>query len=189
MRLAPCLLLIAISACVRAHPMGDAGSPVDSGPVVSDSGPPSDAGVDAGADAGIDAGRVPLNHRPAGMMCNPDRPTVVPDGGFPGGGKCIFDSDCTDGGPGTRDGRCVFDFPDNYAQCNYDTCEQDSDCHDGGPCQCGSAVNFGANACLPGNCQVDSDCGDAATAHRSSAAAFRTRATRRSTATRPTTRA
>ena len=113
----------------------------------------------AGADGSLpDAGRVPVNHRPTATACTP-RTSVVPDGGFPDGGTCSYDSDCADGGPGTMNGRCMMNAVSQLASCSYDDCESDGNCADGGVCQCRDNLAAGTDICLTGNCRIDSDCG------------------------------
>jgi hypothetical protein len=135
------------------------------GTTTSTTGPASDAAtLDApAADAALGdaaAGRIPSDHRPAGMTCTP---TVlppepeIPDAGFGPSAtfECRIHEDCT----AKPAGRCVV-IPANLPEqggtrCIYDECTVDADCPSGGVCVCGDV----ANTCLASACRIDSDCG------------------------------
>ncbi|HEY3452040.1 MAG TPA: hypothetical protein VGK67_37115 [Myxococcales bacterium] len=148
------LLLLLASGCADGHR-----SSLDAGPA-----PDAAAGPDA---AGCPATlpRAPLDHRPAGTECPPERGpqtstpscTCPADGGFCPCSSCAQDSDCTAG----TNGRCGRNIPPPVLECTYDECFRDSDCAGAGPCQCRRASSSSApNRCIRGaECTLDSDCG------------------------------
>lgn len=99
-------------------------------------------------DMNVDMGPVPVNHRPAPITCDNERPEGAT--GDDPNADCNSDADCTEG----ANGRCVFGRIGLY--CSYDECFEDSGCD--GVCECGGESVASVNHCVIGNCAVDADC-------------------------------
>ena len=123
------------------------------------------AGFPTGCSSKNDA-RIPVNHRPVGLMCPQQRgpgisevgPGCVANASLASLIGCTRDSDCTAG----TNGRCLqAGGPACNYHCSYDDCSSDSDCSAHAPCACRtSSSDTGANSCATAsNCRIDADCG------------------------------